>query len=64
MPATLAEEGGGTNAADIEIRPHSTSRFLIRGGCANLASHVLGQVLRRLPQDFRQRYGYSPWLVS
>ncbi len=40
------------------------SRFLIRGGCRNLASHVLGQVLRRLPQDWRQRYGYCPWVVE
>ena len=40
------------------------SRFLIRAGCANLASHVLGRVLRRLPRDFRERYGYSPWLVE
>jgi hypothetical protein len=40
------------------------SRFLIRGGCANLASHVLGHVLRRLPEDFRARYGYRPWLVE
>ena len=40
------------------------SRFLIRAGCRNLASHVLGQVLRRLPQDFEQRYGYRPWLVE
>ena len=40
------------------------SRFLIRPGCANLASHVLGRVLRCLPRDFRARYGYSPWLVE
>ena len=40
------------------------SRFLIRGGCANLASHVLGRVLRRLPADFAARYGYRPWLVE
>ncbi len=40
------------------------SRFLIRGGCCNLASHVLGQVLRRLPPDWRQRYGYRPWVVE
>ena len=40
------------------------SRFLIGGGCANLASHVLGRVLRRLPGDFRRRYGHSPWLVE
>ena len=55
--------------SDAQRRQHldlvvGLSRFLIRGGCANLASHVLGQVLRRLPQDFRQRYGYSPWLVE
>ena len=40
------------------------SRFLTGGGCANLASHVLGRVLRRLPGDFRRRYGHSPWLVE
>ena len=42
------------------------SRFLIRPGvsCANLASHVLGRVLRRLPRDFDARYGYRPWLVE
>ena len=40
------------------------SRFLTSGGCANLASHVLGRVLRRLPGDFRRRYGHSPWLVE
>ena len=40
------------------------SRFLIRGGCAHLASHVLGQVLRRLPGDFLDRYGYRPWVVE
>ncbi len=40
------------------------SRFLIRGGCRDLASHVLGQVLRRLPPDWRQRNGYCPWGVD
>ena len=55
--------------SDAQRRAHldlvvGLSRFLIRGGCANLASHVLGRVLRRLPEDFRQRYGYSPWLVE
>ena len=42
------------------------SRFLIRPGiaCANLASHLLGRVLRRLPLDFERRYGYRPWLVE
>ena len=42
------------------------SRFLIRPGvkCRNLASHVLGRVLRRLPADFEARYGYTPYLVE
>ena len=42
------------------------SRFLIRPSvsCANLASHVLGRVLRRLPRDFEDRHGYRPWLVE
>ena len=40
------------------------SRFLVQGGCANLASHVLGRVLRRLPGDWQARYGYRPWLVE
>lgn len=55
--------------SDAQRRAHldlvvCLSRFLIRPGCANLASHVLGRVLRRLPRDFRARYGYSPWLVE
>ncbi len=42
------------------------SRFLIRPTvqCKNLASHLLGRVLRRLPDDFRARYGYTPFLVE
>ena len=42
------------------------SRFLVRPAvrCANLASRVLGMVLRRLRVDFRPRYGYRPWLVE
>ena len=42
------------------------SRFLIRPAvrCPHLASHVLGRMLRRLPGDFRARYGYRPWLVE
>ena len=42
------------------------SRFLIRPGvqCRNLASHVLGRLLRRLPADFERRYGYAPYLVE
>lgn len=42
------------------------SRFLIRPGvvCRNLASRVLGAVLRRLGVDFEARYGYRPYLVE
>ena len=40
------------------------SRFLIRGRCPHLASHVLGRVLRRLPEDMEERYGYRPWIVE
>ena len=42
------------------------SRFLVRPmvRCQNLASHVLGQILRRLPGDFEARYGYRLWLVE
>ena len=42
------------------------SRYLIRPSvvCRNLASHVLGLLLHRLPQDFERRYGYQPWLVE
>ena len=37
------------------------NRFLIRPSvrCRNLASHVLGAVLRRLPSDFAARYHYG-----
>ena len=42
------------------------SRFLIRPSvrCRNLASHVLGECLRRVGRDFETRYGYRPWLVE
>ena len=42
------------------------SRFLIRPDvrCRNLASHVLGQLLRRLGADFCARYGFAPWLIE
>ncbi len=42
------------------------SRFLIRPSvrCHLLASKVLGTVLRRLPEDLRQRHGYRPALVE
>ena len=42
------------------------SRFLIRASvhCHNLASCVLGMVLRRIDLDFEERYGYRPWLIE
>jgi hypothetical protein len=42
------------------------SRFLIRPDvrCRNLASHLLGLVMRKLPGDFENRYGFRPWLVE
>ena len=42
------------------------SRFLIRPAvqCRLLASKVLGMALRRLPHDFRRRYGYRPALLE
>ena len=42
------------------------SRFLIRPSvrCPHLASHVLGRILRRLPGDFEERYGFRPYLVE
>ncbi len=32
--------------------------------CPHLASHVLGRILRRLPGDFEERYGFRPYLVE
>ena len=42
------------------------SRFLIRASvrCHNLASRVLGMVLRRIDLDFQAQYGYRPWLIE
>ena len=44
----------------------NNSRFLIRpdGELKHLASHVLALAIRRLPQDWEQRYGYRPWLLE
>ena len=41
-------------------------RFLIRPGvvCRNLASHVLGRVVRAVGEDFERVYGYRPWLLE
>lgn len=59
----------GWSAAQRRAHLHRVvglSRFLIRPGfeCRNLASHVLGRLLRRLPADFERRYGYAPYLVE
>ena len=42
------------------------SRFLIRASvrCHNLASCVLGMVLRQIDLDFEEQYGYRPWLIE
>lgn len=42
------------------------SRFLLRTSvhCHNLASTVLGMVLRQVGADFETQYGYRPWLVE
>jgi len=42
------------------------SRFLLRTSvhCHNLASTVLGMVLRQVGTDFETQYGYRPWLVE
>jgi len=41
-------------------------RFLIRPDvhCRNLASFLLGMILRAIPGDFENRYGFRPWLVE
>ena len=57
---------------DVEIRRNhlhrviAMSRFLIRPEvhCRNLASLLLGQILRNVPDDFEHRYGLRPWLVE
>ncbi|MDE2835240.1 MAG: DUF4338 domain-containing protein [Bacteroidota bacterium] len=40
------------------------SRYLVRGRCKRLASHILGRLLNRLPDDFDDQYGYKPWIVE
>ena len=42
------------------------ARFLIRPGvsCPDLATHVLGRVLRDLPARFESCFGYRPWLAE
>jgi len=42
------------------------SRFLLRPcvHCQNLASHVLGLVLRQVAADFEAQYNYRPWVIE
>ena len=44
----------------------NNARFLIGPWVkvANLAGHLLGQCVRRLPEDFQQRYGWRPVLLE
>jgi hypothetical protein len=44
----------------------NNSRFLIRPEVEvkHLASHVLALAIRRLPDDWEERYGYRPWLLE
>ena len=55
----------GTRAENLH-RIVNHSRFLIRPEVAvkHLASHVLARAIRRLPEDWEQRYGYRPWLLE
>ena len=41
-------------------------RLLVRPGmvCRNLASHVLGRVVRTVGDDCERLYGYRPWLLE
>ncbi len=55
---------GETRRAQLH-RVLGMSRFLLRPrGCRNLASRVLGQVLKRVAADFERRFGYRPYLVE
>jgi len=59
----------GWSREDREARLHlvvDNARFLILPGVRspNLASFVLSACARRLPRDFRERYGYEPVLLE
>lgn len=59
----------GWSAGERKLLRHrvvNNSRFLILPGVRirYLASHLLGQLLRRLPADWEERFGYAPWLVE
>ena len=68
---TLADRDAWIGWDDATRKQHlqrvvSMSRFLLRPEvhCRNLASQVLGMVLRRVGQDFEARYGLEPLLVE
>jgi transposase len=50
----------------FRYRVVANSRFLILGGVhvPHLASHALALALRRLPEDWRRRFGYAPVVVE
>ena len=55
-----------TQRKDYLHRVIGMSRFLIRKSvnCKNLASMVLGMVMKVLPDDFENKYNFRPWLVE
>jgi hypothetical protein len=55
-----------TQRKDYLHRTIGMSRFLIRKSvnCQNLASMVLGIVMKVLPEDFDHKYNFRPWLVE
>ena len=69
LAVAARDEWIGWDADSRRQRLHrvvALSRFLIRPSaqCRFLASKTLSMVMRRLPQDFRQIYGYRPALVE
>ncbi len=62
----LSPGSRGPRRVDRLHRVLGLSRLLIRPSmrCHLLASKVFGTILRRLPEDFRQRYGDRPALVE
>ena len=50
----------------LRQRVVANSRFLILAGVhvPHLASHALAMAVRRLPEDWRQRFGYAPVVVE
>ena len=57
------DESGRTAHSERVV---NLSRFLVRPSvrCPNLASFLLGALVRRMGRDFQARYGFSPWLLE